>query len=74
MIRQSFIWVNLTYCVGGSSHIFASLANTLNHVVAEEAHGEVVVRSSQASEDWNTSDSEENVFKNFSSFHICNYL
>ena len=59
-----------TYNFGDLGDFFALLcANVLDHVVREQAHGEVVVRPDAASEHRDASHCEENVLHNLGTVH-----
>lgn len=67
---STLIFGGITYNFGELGDFFALLgADVLDHVVGEQAHGEVVVRPDAASEDRNARHREEDVLHDLGSVH-----
>ena len=64
----------MTYSASSLADLGSLLgADILDHVVAEEAHGEIIVTADHTSEDRNTSHAEENILNNLGSVH-CHFF
>ena len=61
----------MTYSASSLADLGSLLgADILDHVVAEEAHGEIIVTADHAREDWNAGHREEQVLNNLLSVHF----
>ena len=64
----------MTYSASSLADLGSLLtADILDHIVAEEAHGEIIVTADHTCEDRNTSHAEEYILDNLCSVHFYRY-